>query len=140
MSSIPESNVPEGQERRAFGRRRSRVHALLLVPGRPPSPCVVRNWSPAGAMLELCELIDPPFNVKLRLFGTDDELACEVRHVRQYRMGVRFTEVDATEVFEVAIGISRRGRRRPQPTSEPMTTRRRMTDTELRKRVLDIVS
>lgn len=133
------SSSPDGQERRAFGRRRSRVHALLLVPGRPPSPCVVRNWSPAGAMLELCELIDPPFNVKLRLFGTEDDLACEVRHVRAYRMGVKFTDVDTSEVFEVAIGLSRRARRRILPTIEPVVRKRRMTDTELRRRVLDMV-
>lgn len=133
------SKIPEGQERRAFGRRRSRIHALLLVPGRPPSPCVVRNWSPSGAMLELGELIEPPFNVKLRLFGTEDELACEVRHLRRYRMGVLFTDIDASKVFAVAIGLSRRGRRRALPSAEPLPVRRRMTDTELRRRVLGMM-
>lgn len=127
----------DGQERRAFGRRTTRVHALLLVPGRPASPCVIRNYSVTGAMLELSEDLDPPFNVKIRLFDTDDEIECEVRHCRERRLGVEFTSRDAGSILATVAGAERR-RRRDGIVSEPITTPRAVTGAELRKRVLGI--
>lgn len=128
------SEAFEGRDRRAFGRRRTRIHALLLVPGRPPSPCVIRNYSRHGAMIELGEALEPPFKVRLRLYDTSDEFECEVRYVKGGRMGVQFLAAEAGELVAVIAGKARRGRLVHH--GEPINTQRRLTLAELKRRVL----
>jgi hypothetical protein len=130
------SEASSGRERRVFGRRRSRIHALLLVPGRPPSPCVIRNYSRLGAMLELSELLEPPFAVRLRLFDTGNEFDCEVRYVKQYRLGVQFLAAEAGEIVAMIAGEMRR--RQSTVICEPMITPRPQSVVDLRRRVLGI--
>lgn len=107
-------------ERRAFGRRHSRIHGIFLVQGRPPSPCVVRNYSETGAMIELNELIQPPFHVKLRLGRPENDIDCEVRHVRGHSIGLRFVTRDVMDVINDA--IARSGRRRSSRPKEVLVT------------------
>ena len=118
-------------DRRAFGRRRSCIHATLFVPGRPASPCVVRNFSAAGAQIELSEVLEPPFRVRLRLDAKGDAIDCEVRHVRGLRMGVSFVSAGAgDELARVLGGVVRKRKQRvlPAPGSMP-----RVSGNELRR-------
>lgn len=111
----------DSAERRAFGRRHSRIHGYFLVPGRPPSPCIVRNYSEAGAMIELTELITPPFLVKLRLGRPEDDIECEVRHVRGQHIGLRFVSRDVMDIISDALKRSGKRRRRKRSGSMPVT-------------------
>ena len=130
---IAMSEAYNGGERRAFGRRHSCIHATLLVPGRPPSPCVVRNFSAKGAQLELSELIEPPFNVKVRLNSKGNDLDCEVRHVRGLRMGISFIGAGVAEELARALGGTVRRRQPrvlPPPGSMP-----RVSGSDLRRAI-----
>lgn len=91
-------------ERRAFGRRNSCIHAALLIPGRGPIPCVVKNFSPSGALLEVSEAVEPPFNVKVRLPSGGGDIDCEVRHARGQRIGIRFIGQGAGDELARALG------------------------------------
>ncbi len=127
------SDAFNGQDRRAFGRRHSCIHATLYVPGRPPSPCIVRNFSPKGALLEASEVLDPPFRVKVRLNTNGRDVACEVRHVRGRHIGVSFIgEGVADELTRALGGIvrSRKSRVLPAPGSMP-----RLNLAELRRTI-----
>ena len=127
------SEAIKSGERRAFGRRHSCIHATLLVPGRPASPCVVRNFSTAGALLELNELVEPPFRVKVRLGGQGSDIECEVRHVRGRRLGVSFIGEGVAEELERALGgivRKRRPRLLPAPGSMP-----RISGNDLRRAI-----
>ena len=65
-------------DRRNFGRRRSCIHAICLVAGRPQAPCVVRNWSRTGALLELNEVIEPSYSIRVRLEATGEDITDHV--------------------------------------------------------------
>ena len=122
-------------DRRIFGRRRSCIHATLFIPGRPPSPCVVRNFSNAGALLELSEPIEPPFCVKLRLSSFGADIDCEVRHARGLRLGVRFVGSGVAEELSRALG----GKIRNRPARTPLTNvgpLPRVKGSDLRRTVL----
>ena len=120
-------------ERRAFGRRHSCIHATLYVPGRPPSPCLVRNFSEAGALLELNERIEPPFRVKVRLDPKGCDIECEVRHNRGKRIGVSFIgDGVADELARALGGIVRK--RRPRALSAPLSLPR-ISGNELRRAI-----
>lgn len=93
-----------GIERRAFGRRRSCIHAMLLVPGRPPSPCIIRNYSETGALLELNENLEPPFNLRLKIDRTGEVIDCELKHARANRVGIILRGPDVTGFLERALG------------------------------------
>ncbi len=122
-----------GFERRAFGRRRSCIHAMLLVPGRPPSPCIIRNYSLSGALLELNEVLDPPFNLKLRIDRTGEVLDCELKHARGDRVGVILRGGDLYGTFERALGEPKAVRRILNIPLEPLP---RISGRELRRKVL----
>ena len=87
--------MPFGQgnptgNRRQFGRRQSNVHGWIKAPGRPAMPCVVRNLSEKGALLE-CEaprLL--PFRFELVMASSGVHYACEVRHCLDRAVGVTF--------------------------------------------------
>jgi hypothetical protein len=82
--------MARGAERRQFGRRWSNVHGWVRVEGRPKMPCIVRNFSEGGALLELpwpCEL--PEF-FRLSIDAIDFDIGCERRHAKPNAVGVRF--------------------------------------------------
>ncbi len=118
-------------ERRAFGRRSSCIHATLLVPGRGPIPCVVKNFSPSGAMLDLSEHVEPPFRVKVRLSPGGRHLDCEVRHVRGLRIGVSFVGEGAGAELARALGAVIKTRR-SRPVLEALSLPR-INGAELRR-------
>ena len=124
-------------DRRAFGRRRSCIHAMVLIPGRPPAPCMVRNFSASGALLEMNELLEPPFNFNLRVDNTGDLIPCELRHVRSYRIGVGFTGGDVADMLARAFGGRvRKSRRKETVDIAPLVPSARVTGQELRRTVL----
>ena len=125
----------EISERRVFGRRHSCIHATLFVPGRPPSPCIVRNFSNSGALLELTELVEPPFQVKLRLSTLGSDIDCEVRHARGLRLGVSFVGAGVADELSRALGglIRKRSARTPATGNSPLP---RVKGSDLRRLVL----
>lgn len=83
-----------GRERRAFGRRRTLLHALVHTRGRPPTPCIVRNVSEGGALLEFPS--DPywlPSYFTLTIDSDGFSAQCEIRHKSQHGAGVFFQSV-----------------------------------------------
>ena len=106
---------------------------MLLVPGRPPSPCIIRNYSLSGAMLELNEVLDPPFNLKLKIDRTGEVLDCELKHARGDRVGVILRGGDVAGTLERALGEQRVVRRILEMPLEPLP---RVTGRELRRKVL----
>ncbi len=53
--------------------------------------CVVRNTSPAGACLQIANVIEVPDHFVLRMNSIDREVACDVKGRRGDRLGVKFT-------------------------------------------------
>ena len=77
-------------ERRNFGRRKTLWHAWIKVSGRGREPCVVRNFSTAGALLEF-EGGSPTANrFRLMIDAFEFEAACYVRHRSKFGLGVYF--------------------------------------------------
>ena len=76
-------------EKRQFGRRQAFVNAWLHLRGRAPVPCTVVNISEGGALIDLRELVALPYAFILR-FDSGTEMACEIRHQRDHRVGVEF--------------------------------------------------
>lgn len=79
-------------ERRQFGRRQSGCHGWVKVRGRPALPCVVRNISEGGALLEFqaAEMLPYRFRIVIESEGVDSD--CEIRHQTGNRMGVEFVK------------------------------------------------
>lgn len=77
-------------EQRAFGRRESRIHAFVHISGRPPEPCIVRNYSDGGALLEIQGRLDIPAAFRLVIESKAVDALCEVRHVNDRLVGVQF--------------------------------------------------
>ncbi len=82
-----------GSEKRAFGRRRTCVHGFILAPGRAPTPCVVRNISVQGALLELDhpERLPSYFTLTIEIDRFSAE--CEIRHKTAHGAGVFFNAI-----------------------------------------------
>jgi hypothetical protein len=80
-------------DRRQFGRRHSRSHAWIKLPGRPAMACMIRNVSDGGALLifDRPELL--PFAFLLSIEGESQYRGCEVRHHYGDRVGVAFVEM-----------------------------------------------
>jgi hypothetical protein len=84
-------------EQRAFGRRESRIHAFVRVPGRPPEPCVVRNFSEGGALLAFPPAFEPPARFRLTVEAKGVDVMCEVRRRNGEECGVAFVD-EASDV------------------------------------------
>jgi hypothetical protein len=107
-------------ERRQFGRRRTVWHAWVKVAGRDREPCVVRNISEGGALLEFEGAVPAAGRLILIIDTLDFELPCHVRHRSQTGLGVNFDETGAGDVparrvrtAEVVARFAGRGRLRP---------------------------
>lgn len=92
-------------DRRAFGRRRTTIHAIARIPGRPPERCILRNVSEGGALLDFERKIKPPFRFELAIEGYDLVGRCEVRHEGNHGVGVMFMTPGLGETL-VRIGKS----------------------------------
>ena len=83
---------PPGAERRQFGRRQTRMHALIVARGRPSIPCVVRDISIGGALLEAAHVSWLPSRFRLVIEPIQFEANCEIVRRTEDAAGVRFTE------------------------------------------------
>jgi hypothetical protein len=81
---------PRGAERRQFGRRNTICHAIACARGRPNWPCVVRNVSAGGAMVEIQGSVPLPTRFRLVVSAWQFEAECEVVHRSENAVGVRF--------------------------------------------------
>lgn len=82
-------------ERRQFGRRQTGLAGWLRVGGRPRLPCILRNISPNGALLEMDVPSWLPFSFDLQIGDSADMLKCEIRHVLPNAVGVTFALPDS---------------------------------------------
>ena len=129
-------------ERRSFGRRESFVHAMILVPGRSPVPCIVRNFSMSGALLEFREPVHTPFTFKLRIDAMEVETACEVRRQTPTTVGVHFLDSRVAQALERSLDARERDpdanwstmAERPDPRNRAVPPR--LSVAELRRKVL----
>jgi hypothetical protein len=90
---MPRPNMPS--DRRAFGRRESRIHAFAKISGRGAEPCVVRNVSDSGALLAFASSFVPPARFRLTVEAKGIDVLCEVRRRDGNEYGVAFVEGDA---------------------------------------------
>lgn len=77
-------------ERRGFGRRESRIHAIARLPGRGPEPCTVQNFSDSGALLAFANDVEPPARFRLTVETKGIDVMCEVRRREGAQIGVSF--------------------------------------------------
>jgi hypothetical protein len=75
---------------RYFGRRHIVWHAVAMVAGRAPEPCVVRNISASGALLEFPNAVPVAKGFRLVIDYIRFESWCDVRHQTQNSVGVYF--------------------------------------------------
>jgi hypothetical protein len=63
---------PTGQsflERRRARRQQTQSIGPILIPGKPPHPCVIAQFSDSGASLQLSSLFGVASSFELRAFG-----------------------------------------------------------------------
>ena len=81
-------------ERRQFGRRNTNMNGWIKISGRPKLPCVIRNLTPKGALLEMEVPSWLPFQFELALEPANERLTCQVRHVLSGAIGVMFCDFE----------------------------------------------
>lgn len=84
------SSMKNSTGRRRFGRRMCRLDAMAHVGGRPATPCIVRNISETGALLEFSEPFNPSYKFRIVIELLNIDTFCEIRHQGDYGIGVRF--------------------------------------------------
>jgi PilZ domain len=77
-------------ERRQFGRRKTSIHGLISARGRPDVPCVMRDVSDGGALLEVPHPQWCPSRFRLVIEANGFETECEIVHRTATAVGVRF--------------------------------------------------
>lgn len=77
-------------EKRQFGRRKTCWRGWVTVRGRPRIPCIIRNFTVEGALLEFDMPTWMSFNFHLSIEGTNFESECEIRHQGERSCGVMF--------------------------------------------------
>jgi hypothetical protein len=95
----------------------------------------MRNFSKGGALLNLSERLEPPYNFKLRFDLTGERIECELKHVRNRWMGVQFAGADVEDKLRRALGERLVQRKRPLAARYDVALTR-VTGRELRKTVL----
>ncbi len=83
-------SVPHPGERRQFGRRHTCLHANIVARGRATEPCVVRNLSVDGALLEVGRPLLLPGRFRLHIEVNGLDIECEIAHRGEHTVGVRF--------------------------------------------------
>ena len=78
-------------DRRAFGRRPTYQHAVVLMTGRATVRCIVRDISLTGAMLEFSDSVALSSRIQVRWEGSGLKADCEVRHQHGTKAGIQFT-------------------------------------------------
>ncbi len=77
-------------DRRDFGRRASVIHAWAFPSGRARVPCIIRNISTSGALLEFAYGSPKADSFRLVVPSLRQEWICDVRHRRPHSLGVYF--------------------------------------------------
>lgn len=77
-------------DRRQFGRRHAHVHAVIAARGRPVVPCVMRDVSEGGALLEVAHPEWLPSRFRLVVEAYRLEVDCEIMRRTETAVGVRF--------------------------------------------------
>lgn len=85
-------------DRRAFGRKQTYQHAVILLSGRAPIRCIVRDLSAGGASLDFGRPITLPSRFALKWDGSGVTAHCEVRHAWETGVGVQFTSSMESEI------------------------------------------
>ncbi len=95
-------------DRRQFGRRQTSLHAWISVPGRPRLPCIVKDISIGGALLQFERPSWLPFTFQLTIESTRFTTMCEVRHQATTTTGVRFmASVSASDADRLGASSNR---------------------------------
>lgn len=81
--------VNEHHERRLFGRRRLTIHAWVVL-SRHREPCVIRNLSERGALIEFDGVPPAANNMRLLVDFEDFDVECDVRHRSGSAIGLYF--------------------------------------------------
>lgn len=81
--------------RRQFGRRQTNWHGWVKVRGRPVIPCIVKDFSSGGALLEFEVPAGFPDQFQVTIDSEKFQSHCEVRHRDQGRLGVQFVAAPA---------------------------------------------
>lgn len=79
-----------GNDRRRFGRRDTNWQGRIVLDGRRPVLCWVKDCSVGGALLELLEPARLPFSFLLEVDVSGFRCVCEIRHQNGTRVGVEF--------------------------------------------------
>jgi len=79
------------------------MHAFILARGRPSVPCVVRDISAGGALLETAHPGWLPSRFRVMMEAPRFEADCEVVHRSAEAVGVRFTSPVAIEALGLAV-------------------------------------
>jgi hypothetical protein len=66
------------------------MHAIISSRGRPPVPCVVRDVSEGGALMDVSHPELLPSRFRLIIEATGFEADCEIIHRAEGAIGVRF--------------------------------------------------
>jgi hypothetical protein len=98
-------NRVDYSEKRQFGRRQTHMRGWIKVAGRPVIPCIVRNLSEGGALLECEDDIWLPFSFRLTSECRQIDRTCEIRH----QSGARRFGVEFVETAEQSVAIMRGG-------------------------------
>lgn len=91
-----------GHEKRQFGRRQTSTNAWIRLRGQAAIPCRLINISEGGALLLPIEACALPSRFALSLGVDGPEIACEMRHRHEGRVGVEF--VVAAQAAETVAG------------------------------------
>ncbi len=81
---------PFSYERRQFGRRQVVLHGWIKAPGRPRLPCVIRDLSIGGALIEIEVPPCLPYSFILIIEAEGLARHCEVKHQTSRTLGVKF--------------------------------------------------
>lgn len=80
-------------ENRRFGRRRALIHAFVVTKLGHRVPCIVRNISMGGALLEVEEPKQLPKSFKLVVDADSFEADCDIRHRTAHGVGIYFSAI-----------------------------------------------
>lgn len=80
-------------EKRQFGRRTTSIHGWIKITGRQRIPCMVRNISARGALLEVEGARSLPYKFALSIEPINFNSECEIKHRGDHSVGVFFEDV-----------------------------------------------
>lgn len=80
-------------DQRRFGRRRALIHAFIVNKNGHRVPCIVRNISTGGALLEVRDPRQVPTKLTLLIEADSFEADCDIRHRTAHGVGIYFRDI-----------------------------------------------